>query len=102
VQPLLDELRLSGEYEHWAELAARQRRLADAADVPPLGELSELIHDHATESGWRRDVAVSRWAEEAGFAGRGELADGLAEAHVARQARRRALELLTEIYGSGE
>ena len=102
VQPLLDELRLSGEYEHWAQLAARERRLADAADVPPLRELSELIHDHTTESGWRRDVAVSRWAEEAGFSGRGELLEALAQAYLARQARRRALELLTEIYESGE
>ena len=32
VQPLLDELRLSGTYEHWVGLAAQERRVADAVD----------------------------------------------------------------------
>jgi len=102
VQPLLDELRLAGEYERWADLAAHERREADEADDEPLRAPSELIRDHAAESGWRCDVPVSRWADEAGFDGQGDLADALAQAYLARQPRRRALELLIELYGSDE
>jgi len=102
VQPLLDELRFAGTYEHWADLAAGERRLADAVDDTAVLELPELMRDHAAESDWRRDVAVSRWADEAGFADRGDLERALTQAYLARHPRRRALELLIELYGSDE
>ena len=102
VQPLLDELRFAGTYEHWADLAARERRLVNAADGTAVPELPDLMRDHAAESGWRRDVAVSRWADEAGFADRGDLERALTQAYLARHPRRRALELLVELYGSDE
>jgi hypothetical protein len=45
---------------------------------------------------------VSRWADEAGFADRGDLERALTQAYLARHPRRRALELLVELYGSDE
>jgi hypothetical protein len=102
VQPLLDELRFAGTYEHWADLAAGERRLADAVGGTAPLDLPDLMRDHAAESGWRRDVTVSRWADEAGFADRGDLERALTQAYLARHPRRRALELLVELYGSDE
>jgi hypothetical protein len=64
--------------------------------------LPDLMRDHAAETGWRRDVAVSRWADEAGFADRGDLERALTQAYLARHPRRRALELLVELYASDE
>lgn len=100
VQPVLDELRLAGEYERWAEQTAAERREADAASEEPLPPPSELARDHARETEWARDVPVPQFAEEAGFSGVGDVLEDLARAYLARQARRRGLALLAELYES--
>jgi hypothetical protein len=102
VQPLLDELRLAGDYEEWARRAAAYARTRDStvseasesgAGVPgPLEERGdELMRSQIQAGGWRPDVPLARFAEEAGFQ---DLADLFEELRVARQVRLRARQNL--------
>jgi hypothetical protein len=112
VQPLLDELRLSGDYEEWARRAAAYVRTRDstaggasesgASDTGPLEERAdELVRSQVQAGGWRPDVPPARFAEEAGFQ---DSADLFEELRVARQVRLRArqnLALLDQVSAAG-
>jgi hypothetical protein len=112
VRPVLDELRLENRYVAAAEEAAehqRMRRTAgeDGGSLPqeevgsaaPTVAAAELVRDQIRSGGWRPDVPVDRFADEAGFAG---VADVLEELVAARAVRRRArshLATLESIFG---
>jgi hypothetical protein len=110
VQPVLDELRLAGDYEDWARRASAYARTRDstaggtleseASDRGPLEERADdLVRSQIQAGGWRPDVPLARFAEEAGFQ---DSADLFEELRVARQVRLRArqnLALLDQVLG---
>ena len=96
VPAILDELRLAGTYERWADRAAAQERLLHSrGDIDPHAALTqsldELVAEHEEWSGRTFPVEPRTWAEEAGFHSPDNLR---AELKRARAARRAMLELL--------
>jgi hypothetical protein len=97
---LLDELRLRDEYTAAVSAAAEEQAVAEAWD-PDLDlldaaelELAPLAAAHAQATGWRVDVPLATWAEEAGFESGQDLALELLRAARVRerlQAAARAL-----------
>lgn len=103
VKPLLDELRLSGTYEAWAARARALHRFApveaDSGSAAVDRErLEQLELDQLRAGGWRPDVPLTAWTEEAGFTSRADLAAELARHHEEREARRRARATLALLF----
>lgn len=90
-RPLLDQLRLEGDYERWADEATQHETFLERTfsseqlfDVDD-DEVLELMQSHARETGWRPDTDIYTWADEAGF---GQAYDVLVELKRASLARR--------------
>ena len=107
VKPILDELRLRGEYEAWAARARELQRslpVEAGADTEVAGpeEVRELERDQMRAGGWRPDLPIAAWAEEAGFLSRTDLAIELARHHEEREKRRRALATAASMFSDDE
>jgi hypothetical protein len=103
VKPLLDTLRLSGEYESWATKARELHRSlpveADSgSDTVGHERVRDLERDQMRAGGWRPDLPPVAWAEEAGFLNRADLVSELARHNEEREKRRRALATLALIF----
>jgi hypothetical protein len=112
VRPVLDELRLENRYVAAADEAAEHHKMRQTAgedagssrpevggSANPAVGAADLVRDQIRSGGWRPDVPVDRFADEAGFAG---VADLLAELVAARAVRRRAqsqMATLSSIFG---
>jgi hypothetical protein len=115
VRPVLDEVRLENRYGAASEAAALHHKLRGApADSAPwwsgggengtgpsdLGQVAaDLIGDQLRFGGWRPDVPVATFADEAGFSGVAELLEELAAARSARERARAHLASLEAIFG---
>ena len=113
VGPLLDELRLEDRYTAAADAAAfhHAARRGAAAGARPLREAdggaagsvtasatAELVRDQMRVGGWRPDVPIDRFADEAGFAGVADLLEELAAARAVRDRARAQLAALGAIF----
>jgi hypothetical protein len=103
VKPLLDELRLNGEYETWAARARELHRSFPVEAESGSGAIEPeqvryLERDQMRAGGWRPDLAAAAWAEEAGFQGRADLVAELARHNEEREQRRRALETVALLF----
>jgi hypothetical protein len=103
VKPLLDELRLRGEYEAWVARARELQRslpleAAAGADVAGPEDVRDLERDQMRAGGWRPDLPPAAWAEEAGFQSRADLINELARHHEERERRRRALATAASMF----
>ncbi len=99
---ILDELRLRGAYPGTVEAAAQQASLLAAWNLetgqemlPDDVDLAALAADHRRATGWRLDVPLDVWAEEAGFETAQDLALALARAAGARERLRAAARALS-------
>jgi hypothetical protein len=102
VRPVLDELRLRGEYPDWAARAAHVHDDAADASSEGLPTGAELVREHINATGWRPDPPIDRFAEESGFADLSDLIDELALSGKARRARRESTALLASLLGGTE
>jgi hypothetical protein len=102
VEPVLNELRLAGEYPRWADETAQLhggiptaetwgRDRADATD-------EELILDQLRAGGWRPDVPLARFADEAGFESVANLLEELAGHFLSRMERRRIWSVVASMF----
>ncbi len=80
-QRLLQELKLSNQYEEWMESLAIQEEILkrevpgfDEMKHAELSDISSLFASHLRESTWNLDRKVEEWLEDAGFIGAQELA----------------------------
>jgi hypothetical protein len=101
---LLDELRVDGQYEQWADRAAAQERLLRRRwqdEYPELGRrpLHDLLEEHEEWTGRPAPADPVAWAQEAGFHSVDTLRIELARARAARLS---LLELLAERREPGE
>jgi hypothetical protein len=71
VKPVLDELRLRGEYAEWKARTAAAALLGPAPDR--AFDPAERVRAHARATGWNPDGSFVRYAEENGFASPAEL-----------------------------
>ncbi len=72
VRPVLDWLRLTGEYPEWVRRAAETERVLAAEGPfpePPPTELGALLREHVSATGWRPDGRLDVLAEELGLHG---------------------------------
>jgi hypothetical protein len=112
VRPVLDELRLENRYVAAAEEAAEHlimRRTAGEDVGPSLQEVdglaapavgaADLVRDQIRSGGWRPDVPIDRFADEAGFAGVADLLEELVAARTVRRSARSQLATLDSIFG---
>jgi hypothetical protein len=112
VRPVLDELRLENRYVAAAEEAAEHQRMRRTVgeDVgslaqPEVGSAApavggaDLVRDQIRSGGWRPDVPVDRFADEAGFAGVEDLLEELVAARTVRRRARGHLATLGSIFG---
>ena len=104
VGPLLDELRLAGDYERIRDAAAKFEREAPASEeVPAPGgqdlPATDLAMDQLRAGGWRPDVGFERFATEAGFQDASDLVEELARHSRARARRRRAWQVAVSMFG---
>lgn len=115
VSPVLDELRLSGRYERTAADTAAAARMRSELDpglrwtVEPgddehPGQAEDralaLLRDQIRATGWRPDVSLSSYADEAGFAELADLLDELVAASAVRDRAARRLDLLNRLLGT--
>ena len=95
VKPVLDELRLRGEYPAQAEAAADFNALVDQLGTPSAeegaGEWMDLWADHMRHTPCRPDAHFTNWAEDAGFHTLHDLRRELVNARRVREAQRRRL-----------
>jgi hypothetical protein len=112
VRPVLDELRLENRYVAAAEEAAEHQRIrrtarADVGSLPqdgagsaaPADGAADLVRDQIRSGGWRPDVPVGRFADEAGFDGVGDLLEELVVARTVRERARSHLATLDSLFG---
>jgi hypothetical protein len=115
VGPVLDELRLSGRYEQVAAEASTSARLRSPLDPAPhwttgpdneqrpdqvKSRVVALLRDQLRATGWRPDVPLSSYADEAGFAELADLLDELVAARAVRVNAARQLDLLKALLGT--
>jgi hypothetical protein len=102
---VLDELRLTNEYEAVARAAASHERVLQVRhpDLREAGQdeadVEDLVLEHQRSTGLKRDTHLSEWAEEAGFASLHDLRIELLRARLVRQEMRRvarAIGFLTD------
>jgi hypothetical protein len=102
---VLDELRLTNEYEGIARAAASHERVLqvchpDLREVDQDGaEMEDLLLEHLGQTGLRLDTDLAEWAEEAGFPSLNDLRIELLRARLVRQELlrvSRALDFLME------
>jgi hypothetical protein len=110
VRPVLDELRLENRYAAAAEAAAlhHQMRRAEADQAGWFSALREdagftsvagdLVREQIRSGGWRPDVTIVRFADEAGFADVGDLLEELAAARSVRDLARAQLQALGSLF----
>jgi hypothetical protein len=95
---VLDELRLSGEYDAWVRRAIAHERLlgADAADAADAADEAfspaQLAIEHMRATPCRIPIPVDQWAAEAGLEGVVHLRMELLRGRAARRRLRRATE----------
>jgi hypothetical protein len=112
VRPVLDELRLENRYVAAADGAAHHQSMRQTVsdDGRSLGQggpgaavaadrVSDLVRDQIRSGGWRPDVPLECFADEAGFAGVGDLLEELAAARTVRRRARSELAVLDSIFG---
>jgi hypothetical protein len=85
---VLDELRFSGEYPHWAKEAASIEEWTPYYSNTTHEEIHdrEWMRVHLRETDWDLDADVESWCEANGFTGLHELAYEVHRAHLAREA----------------
>lgn len=94
VKILLDEMRLRGVYETWADRAAEQERTLREGpgrlEQMDLGEgkIRELVIDHLRETDCFMDTHFAEWSSEAGFSDALEFKLELMRAQRARRLQR--------------
>jgi hypothetical protein len=111
VRPVLDELRLENRYVVAAEEAAEHKRLWRTAgeDVGSLRQegvgsaapavgADDLVRDQIRLGGWRPDVPVDRFADEAGFDGVADLYEELVAARFVTRCNQRLLATFDSIF----
>jgi hypothetical protein len=73
VRPLLDELKIRGEYSKWFNHSVLERDIINAnwpsfeRDAFDSISNKQLVDEHAGRTGWRPDRPVSTWAADSGF-----------------------------------
>ena len=102
VKPLLDELRLRGEYESWVAKAAA---LKTSHPYDPNHDLGgdagngpDLLKDQMRAGGWRPDLPAVSWAVEAGFSDLADLIGELARHKLERDQKRAALATVVSLF----
>jgi hypothetical protein len=104
---VLDELRITGQYERLAtEVAAQERILSEHAPYfreTSYRELStqQLVIDHLRATACRMDTALATWTEEAGFHSVEDLRVELLRARVTREVLARTALDLTRMLDNG-
>ncbi|MEM9513593.1 MAG: TfuA-like protein [Actinomycetota bacterium] len=87
---LVDALRLAGRYEEWMDAAGELHASVDGDVFDSLRTsemtLTDLLADHARETGWRPAGAFESWWREAGYRDLNTLRVELLRAHLARAA----------------
>ena len=103
VKPLLDELRLRGEYESWTAKAARLKVSVPAGTdpedgLPDAARQRDLMRDQVRAGSWRPDVPVELWSLEAGFRDLSDLLAELLRHRKERDGRRALLATLSSLF----
>ncbi len=105
---VLDELRLRGEYEHWADEAAAFEQLASRIE-PAFGQTAaedvpwrQLVLDHMRSAGLRVDVPMEQWGEEVGLHNASELRLELLRDRLVRQHRAETARRLLNLFDDGD
>ena len=103
LKPVLDELRRRGVFPLLAEQAAEEKLLAEAfssrsdyADVDSISS-AVLATRHATRGGASITGDARLWAQENGFEGVDDLADGLRRSFIASDVRERVLAHMSRL-----